>query len=129
MKLSEKIEGGKRQIANYLNELNEKFSQPTRKKIFVIVGIIMGCICLAMIIEPFRNPIGDRDVILRDGNVPVVIAPPDAEPLISSEEFSMLTDFKKMIDSLRVYDHKSFREILSGRDGLMDSIDFLIKLY
>jgi hypothetical protein len=130
MKLYEKIENRKRQLANYLNSFNENFSLQTRKRIFATVGILMGCICLAMMIEPFRNPTSDRSVIQHNTGIPVVIVPPNKEePLISDEEFSLLDNFKQMMDSLNIYDNKSYKEIFDGREGLMDSIDFLMRIY
>jgi hypothetical protein len=129
MKLFEKIEKVKHQMADYLNGMNERFSLQTKKRIFITLGILMGCICFAMIIQPFRNPTANQ-VVLQNANGPVVIVPPaQEEPLISPVEFSMLEDFKQMMDSLNIYDPKSYKEILNGREGLMDSIKFLIKLY
>lgn len=130
MKLTEKIEAGKRRLADYLNKASERLSKKTRKQLFASIGIIMACICLVIIIEPFRNSKSNPDAIINQAKFPsVIISPNESEPLFSKEDYDMLVDFKTTMDSLKRYDPASYQEILNGREGLMDSITFLINLY
>jgi hypothetical protein len=129
MKLSETIEKEKRKMADYLNRISEKVSLQTKKRIFAAVGILISCICLAMIVEPFRNPISDQGLISTETRLPVVIAPPVNNNLYSQEDYVILLNFRQMMDSLKRYDRNTYDEVLNGRKGLMDSIDFLISLY
>ena len=130
MNLSEKNQKVKRQLADYLNRMSEKLSIQTKKRILVTVGILMGCICLAMMFEPFRNPMIDQQVIPHETKVPIVIVPPESnDALLSPEDYSMLLEFKQTMDSLMINDRGSYEEILNGREGLMDSINFLIRLF
>lgn len=130
MKLTEKIEVGKRRLADYLNKASERLSMKTKRRLFASIGIITGCICLLMIVEPLRNPKNDSAPILNQAKFPAVIVPPDdSDPLFSEKDYNMLVDFKTTMDSLKVYDRTAYQEILNGREGLMDSITFLINLY
>jgi hypothetical protein len=128
MKLSEKIENYKRQLADNLTRTSERFSLQSKKRLLAVLGIIMGCICLAMMIEPFRKPFNNMDMIPAAQHDPVVIVPPE-NPLLSPQDYKMLLEFKQTMDSLKVNDRISYDEILQGREGLLDSINFLISIY
>lgn len=130
MKLSEKIETYKRQLADNLNRASERFTLQSKKRFLAFLGIILGCICLAMVIEPFRKPFNNMDMIPAAQHAPVVIVPPGgAESLLSSQDYKTLLEFKQTMDSLKVNDRTAYDEILQGREGLLDSINFLISIY
>ena len=130
MKLSEKIEKYKRQLADNLTRTSERFSLQSKKRLLAFLGIIMGCICLAMMIEPFRKPFNNMNMIQAAQHTPVVIVPPgNGESLFSPQDYKTLLGFKQTMDSLKVNDRISYDEILQGREGLLDSINFLISIY
>jgi len=130
MKLSEKIENYKRQLADNLTRTSERFSLQAKKRLLAFLGIIMGCICLAMMIEPFRTPFNNMDMIPAAQHAPVVIVPPEnGKSLLSQQDYKTLLEFKQTMDSLKVNDRISYDEILQGREGLLDSINFLISIY
>ena len=60
----------------------------------------------------------------------ITIVPPEThEPVIAQEDLTMLMQFKSTLDSLYKFDRPTYEELLRGREGLLDSIDFLIWLY
>lgn len=130
MKLSEKIEKYKRQLADNLNRRSERLTLQSKKRLLAFLGIILACICLVMMIEPFRKPFSNMDMIPAAQRGPVVIVPPGSgESLLSPRDYKMLLEFKQTMDSLKVNDRISYDEILQGREGLLDSINFLISIY
>jgi hypothetical protein len=47
-------------------------------------------------------------------------------PLLTQEEIRMLTQFIQTMDSLEQVDKKTFKQALRGREGMMDSIRFML---
>ncbi|PZR20455.1 MAG: hypothetical protein DI539_10740 [Flavobacterium psychrophilum] len=130
MKLSEKIETYKRQLADNLNRASERFTLQSKKRFLALLGIILGGICLSMMIEPFRKPFNNMNMIPAAQRAPVVIVPPgNGESLLSPQDYKTLLEFKQTMDSLKINDRISYDEILQGREGLLDSINFLISIY
>lgn len=90
----------------------------------------MGCISLGLIFRPFLNSKAGSFTIPEGMKTTITIVPPySREPVISQEDLQMLMEFKSTLDSLYQFDRPTYEELLRGREGLLDSINFLIGLY
>lgn len=118
-----------RKLADYLAQQAERFSPRTKKMMLVLLGILTTVLSVWLVIEPFRRVYPVNATIMQDqiSIQPFVRAFPDE--VFSEEDYIMLKKFKNMLDSLRRYDPKIYREVLHGREGLLDSINYLIDLY
>ncbi len=129
-KLSEKIDRLKRYIAAFLGKQSEKLSSQQKKLSLLFFGILMGCISLELIVRPFLSSDSGSFTIPEGMKTTITIVPPDTrEPVISLEDLQMLIEFKSTLDSLYKFDRPTYEELLRGREGLLDSIDFLTGLY
>jgi len=126
MKTSEKIEQLKRAIATGLSAGVNRLSLKNRKRLLLFTGCMVVGLCLYIAITPFRRADAVFVIIPKD-HIPATIVPP--EPLFSVDDITMLRQFKQMMDSLKIYDSKTYTEILGDRQGLLDSVEMLIQLY
>jgi len=130
MNLGEKFEKRMRHLADLLNSASNRLSLQSQKRIVILLGIVMACICTEMIMDPFRRPFQDLYRMPVEYHTPVTVVPPDSlESVLSQQDYKMLLDFKHTMDSLKTDDPTSYEQILQGRESLMDSIDFLIRIY
>ncbi|HEY9045030.1 MAG TPA: hypothetical protein VIN08_04010 [Ohtaekwangia sp.] len=65
-------------------------------------------------------------IVIPKGDIPTTIIPP--EPMLSVEDFQLLRDFEQIMDSLKLYDNKTYTETLQDRKGLLDSVKMLLRL-
>lgn len=129
-KLPEKIDQLKRYLATFLSRQSEKLSLQQKKLSLLFFGILMGGISLGLIFRPFLNSDSGSFTIPEGMTTTITIVPPDTrEPVIAQEDLMMLMEFKTTLDSLYKFDRSTYEELLLGREGLLDSIDFLIGLY
>ncbi|HPM29960.1 MAG TPA: hypothetical protein PLJ60_06465 [Chryseolinea sp.] len=129
-KLSEKIDRLKRYLATFLSRQSEKLSSQQKKLSLLFFGILMGGISLRLIFRPFLNSESGSFTIPEGMKTTITIVPPEThEPVIAQEDLTMLMQFKSTLDSLYKFDRPTYEELLRGREGLLDSIDFLIGLY
>lgn len=129
-KLAAIIEKRKRQLAEFLGTKSERLSARGKKVALLFFGIVMGGVSLALITKPFRDSTSVDYSFTRMRHTPVPI--PSGEPsdsLFSREDYELLIGYKQTLDSLKKYDPATYHELLKGREGLIDSIDFLIRLY
>jgi len=126
MKTLERIEQLKRAIATKLGTRVNSLSLKNRKRLLLLTGCMVVGLCLYIAIAPFRRADAVFVIIPKD-HIPASIVPPD--PLFSADDITMLRQFKQMMDSLRLYDSKTYTEILGDRQGLLDSVEMLIQLY
>lgn len=124
MKTIERIEHLKRNVAAILSKAINGLSSKSKRRLLLAAGCVVTCVCLFMITTPFHQR-GTGFIIPR-GNIPRAIIPP--EPIMSKEDFEMLLDFKVIMDSLKIYDGKTYTEILQGHQGLLDSVEMLLRL-
>ena len=85
----------------------------------------MAMLCLLTTIAPFTNvktviPIPVEKII-------TTVTPPVEDPLLSPEDLDMLRDFKHVMDSLKIHDPETYQDILQGRQGLLDSVELLLR--
>ncbi len=129
-KLPEKIDQLKRYLASFLGRQSEKLSSQQKKLSLLFFGILMGGISLGLIFRPFINSESGSFTIPEGMKTTITIVPPEThEPIIVQEDLQMLLEFKSTLDSLYKFDRPTYEELLRGREGLLDSIDFLIGLY
>lgn len=119
-----------RKFADYLKTQSEKLSLSQKKLALAIFGLLMGGICLTLTIRPFYYS-SASEINLPEGMTTkaLVIPPAEREAMFSEEDFLMLMKFKSTLDSLYKTDRPVYDDLLRGREGLLDSINFLIDLY
>ena len=114
----------------FLSRQSEKLSSQQKKLSLLFFGILMGGISLGLIFRPFLNSESGSFTIPEGMKTTITIVPPETrEPVIAQEDLTMLMQFKSTLDSLYKFDRPTYEELLRGREGLLDSIDFLIGLY
>lgn len=129
-KLSGAIENKKRQLAEFLGRKSEKLSPQGKKLSLLFFGVVMGGICLALIVKPFQDSPANAYGFSKELSAPLLTVPrQQADSAFSREDYKMLLGFKQTIDSLKQYDPTTYNELLKGREGLLDSINFLIGIY
>jgi len=124
MKTIERIEYLKRAVATRLGLAVNSLTARSKRRLLLTVGCLVTCICLFMITSPFHKK--GSVIVIPKGDIPTTIIPP--EPLLSVEDFQMLRDFEQIMDSLKLYDNKTYTEILHDRKGLLDSVKMLLRL-
>jgi hypothetical protein len=127
-KMISSIEKIKITLTHFLSRQSEKLSPAGKKVLLLVFGLLMGGISLYLMIEPFRNPVS-AELLFSKQQIQKTIVPQPAPPLISQEEYVLLIGYKKKLDSLRRYDPQSYQILMHHRQGLLDSLEFLIRLY
>lgn len=119
-----------RKLADYLRTQSEKLSSSQKKLALALFGLLMGGICLALTIRPFYYS-SASEFNLPDGitTKALVIPPAERESMFSEEDYLMLMKFKSTLDSLYKTDRPVYDDLLRGRKGLLDSINYLIDFY
>lgn len=125
-KLSKLTDYCQRHAAHALSTQWEKLSSSQKKITTLILGILIGCFCIYLILKPSTQSISDSFPFETDTSL---VTPLPQERAISTQDYLLLINFKTMLDSLYKTDPNTYHEILQGRQGLLDSIDFLIRLY
>jgi hypothetical protein len=128
-RLSRRIEKGKRKLADFLNRQSERLSVNGKKTALICFGVIVTLVSVMMIIEPFRNKMTHAATFFPAQIEAPSVPKPFSDDVFSEEDYLLLTGFKKMLDSLKRHDPQVYHEVLKGRDGLLDSVNFLIDLY
>lgn len=125
MKALEKSEALLKVLMERLNRQLSQLPPKVQKRSFITAGCVVASLCLFMVVSPFTTKDNDTQIVPR-GESSTVIVPP-IDPLLSTSDLMMLQDFKQVMDSLKIYDKKTFREILQGREGLLDTVEFLLR--
>ena len=126
MKAKEKIEMVIKDGAERLSSALNRLPLRTQRLYLIMTGCIMAGLCLFMVIAPFTK----KDTVTRivpEGKISTAIAPPPDDPLLSPADLMMLRDFKQVMDSLKIHDRTTYHEILQGRQGLLDSVEMLLR--
>lgn len=119
-----------RKLADYLRMQSEKLSSSQKKLALALFGLLMGGICLTLTIRPFYYS-STNEFSLPEGMTTAarVIPPAEREAMFSEEDFLMLMKFKSTLDSLYKTNRPVYDDLLRGREGLLDSINFLMEFY
>lgn len=129
-KLSVAIEKKKSQLAEFLGRASEKLSSNEKKLALLFFGIVMGGISLTLIVRPFRNSPENTYGFSRELHEPITSIPiQPSDSVFSQGDYQLLIGYKHTLDSLKQHDPATYHELLKGREGLLDSINFLIRLY
>lgn len=129
-RLSGIIDKKKHQLAEFLGRQSEKLTPQGKKLSLLFFGIVMGGISLALIVKSFRDSPTNAYGFSKEISKPIFIIPlHQADSMFSREDYEVLLGFKQTIDSLKRYDPTTYEELLKGREGLVDSINFLISIY
>ncbi|MEO7988609.1 MAG: hypothetical protein ABI663_03650 [Chryseolinea sp.] len=129
-KVASKINSLLRKLADYLKAQSEKLSSSQKKLALALFGLLMGGICLTLTIRPFySSPASEFNLPEGMTSKALVIPPAEREAMFSEEDYLMLMKFKSTLDSLYKTDRPIYDELLRGREGLLDSINFLISIY
>jgi len=119
----EQLAGG---FSKHLNGCASRLPLRARKWLGGTLGLGVAVLCMVMIARPFYTTY--PAVVIERGRIPVTIVPPKAEPLLSVEDRAFLAGFKSMMDSLKVHDLDTYAKIIRGREGLLDSVELILKL-
>lgn len=119
-----------RKLADYLRTQSEKLSSSQKKLALALFGLLMSGICLTLTIRPFYYS-SASEFNLPEGMTTKaqVIPPAEREAMFSEEDYLMLMKFKSTLDSLYKTDRPVYDDLLRGREGLLDSINYLIDFY
>lgn len=129
-RLSKSLDKWQRQLADFLSRQSEKLSPKGKKLLLLLFGILMGGISIWLIVKPFQDSRPETFLIPQAIQVPEIQRPEShSYPLISKEDYQVLHGLKQTLDSLKVNDRPTYDELLNGRQGLLDSINFLLNLY
>ncbi|HTF21688.1 MAG TPA: hypothetical protein VK658_26595 [Chryseolinea sp.] len=124
-----KSDKAKRWLADVLQKQSERLSPTQKRTALVGIAVIIAMISVAVIAYPFRNGSLDSSALLPMKIHAPSLTAPVPDNVFSEEDFLLLTRFKKTLDSLKRYDPQVYNDILKGRDGLLDSVTYLIGLY
>lgn len=125
--LHAKWETGKRRLASFLQVQSERLSPDTKRIVLALFGIVMGGLCLLLILRPISDSPTTGSYTV---SIPKVTpAPKMNEQVVTGDEYRMLADFIRAIDSLKQHDIPLFKEIIEGREGLLDTVRFLLQFH
>lgn len=129
-RLSGAIEKRKRMIADFLGRTSERLSPNGKKLSLLFFGIVMGGVSLTLITAPFRSSSINTYGFTKELSAPLTTVPVQpSDSVFSQEDYELLLGFKHTLDSLKQYDPATYHELIKGREGLLDSINFLIRFY
>jgi hypothetical protein len=128
-RINDKINSKKKKIADFLSAKSERLSVSRKKLLLVTFGIVMGGTSLYLLTTPFHATTKVISIAPSPSETPQVIIPDRPENLISHGDYELLVGFRQTLDSLRLYDPFTYQLLLRERQGLIDSLDFLIRLY
>jgi len=125
MKATEKIQASMKALAEKLSKSLNRLPVQTQRRWLIVTGCVMAGLCLFMVITPFtkNTTVG----IVREAEISIVVVPPAEDPLLTPVDLMMLKDFKRVMDSLKIYDLSTYDEILQGHQGLLDSVELLLQ--
>lgn len=127
-RLIQSIEMKKRAFANFLSQHYEPLSKRNKKLSLLAFGMVMGGVSLYLILSPFAGA-PDSWSFSEKTEIPKPIIRQPTEPLVTKEEHDLLVSYRSTLDSLKLHDPVSYEILLSNRQGLIDSLNFLISLY
>ena len=117
-----------RKLADWLGKQSERLSPQGKKVSLLLLGLLMGGISLMLIINSLKGTSVNASVFPQVMESPILSPGVQSDPVLTPEEYKKLIHFRKMIDSLK-QSPQLYNEILQGRTGLLDSIDFLLSIY
>lgn len=124
MKINDKFEKAKRRLANRLSRATDSYSTKTKKWVLTITGLVCAFLCIWLTLFPFIHKRKSFNAIT---TMPVVIHPSPNESILSAEEYRLLKSFLRTMDSLKQVDQEAYHKAMMGREGLIDSILFLLE--
>jgi len=95
----------------------------------LLFALSVAAISLTLIVSPFRNSAIDKfsRSIPAHLESPMILMPrPLEEPILSRKDFWILKSYKKAFDSLRRFNRDRYDQLLKGRQGLLDSLNYLL---
>lgn len=122
---------GQRVLADWLTRKSERLSLRGKKISLLLFGIAMGGVSLMLIVSSLRDRSVDALIFPKVIDTPATAPRVRPEPIMTETEYRKLHYFRRMMDSLgQTPRGRALRdEILAGRTGLLDSIDFLLDLH
>lgn len=126
MKATEKMEASIKASAERLSRSLNQMPVRAQRRWLLVTGCVMAALCLFMVITPFTKK-GTTVWIVPEGRISTQVVPPAEDPLLTPADLMMLRDFKQVMDSLKTYDLSTYNEILQGRQGLLDSVELLLR--
>lgn len=128
-RLASQTKEQKQRLAGFLSRQAERIPNNAKKSILLVFGACMCALCLFMIATPFRTGKPLLNLAPKPSENFNVLLPQYPENSISHGDYALLVSFRKTLDSLRLHDPAVFQTILKERQGLVDSLDFLIRIY
>lgn len=126
-RLSRKVEEVKRNTASYLGKQSDKLSIKQKKLTFIVFGVLMAGVCLSLIVKPFNGVSTTLDALTSHAMTTIPVQQDDS--VFSRKDFQTLLRFKHSMDSLKQANPEGYNEFLKDRQGLIDSVNFLIEIY
>lgn len=122
---------GQRALADWLTRKSERLSLRDKKISLLLFGILMGGVSLMLIVNSFRARSVDALIFPKAIDTPATSPRLRPDPVMTETEYRKLRYFRRLMDSLgQTPRGRALRdEILAGRTGLLDSIDFLLDMY
>lgn len=120
-----------RKLADWLGRQSERLSPQGKKGSLLLFGLLMGGISLMLIINSLKGTSVNASVFPTTIESPTVTPGIGTEPIMTPDEYTKLLRFRRMMDSLKQSPEGRtlYHEILHGRKGLLDSVDFLLNIY
>lgn len=128
-KIEQEVESRKQELSGFLSKQSERLSPRGKKILLLVFGIILGGAGLLLITQPFRHTTSTLSIASPPSEGPAIIILDHPEDLISHGDYQLLVGFRKTLDSLKLHDPYTYQSLLRERQGLIDSLDFLIRLY
>lgn len=117
-----------RRIASILSKKFEPLPLRWKKTLLICFGLAVTIACIGMIVHPFfKEDTGLLHILSKRIETPDVRNPPDE--MFPEADYHLLMGFKRTLDSLKVYDPDTYQQMTHDRQGLLDSIDYLIGIY
>lgn len=129
------IEKRQRKCSDYLNNKAEKYSKRYKQICLVLFCLLAGGCSFYIAIRAIENPSGK--LMIEKMSVPKYAMEDDTvsaflpTPVLTEKQYHNIQQFKKYMNSLQITKVGKIKHdsIMKTRPGLMDSIDFIEKVY
>ena len=100
-------------------EIGQRYPKMT-EALLLIIGVAFGCACLALLVNPFigkstTSTFLPKNSIDSTSTVSTTLEDPTAND-------HLFSNFRKMMDSLRIFDPSSYEKLLKRGGNLLDSL-------
>lgn len=119
----------KRYTADFLSQQMERLPTTGKRIVVLVFGVIMCSATVLVVVRSFSASHQNENVAPKPSDHAKPLIEDYTGNLISHGDYELLVGFRKTLDSLRLHDPMIYQNLLRERQGLIDSLDFLIKIY